>query len=98
MGRLAVAAVAVAAVAGLATHAAGHGLVVDPRQRGALETSFNFPTIDPTAPRDTWYVPKLLGDCDQLSYKTRGYWGIVMRGLHWKEWGGVRGNAACGMF
>lgn len=56
MVRLAVAAVAAAAaVAGLAARAAGHGLVITPRQRGALVTVYG-PTIDPTAPKDTWYV------------------------------------------
>ena len=38
----------------------GHGLMLSPRQRGALETRMNFPTIDATAPIDDWYVWRLL--------------------------------------
>lgn len=57
MRRLAAAALAaLAVVAAVVTLAAGHGLMVAPRQRGALKTSFPFRTIDPTAPQDYWYV------------------------------------------
>ncbi|GAB0497085.1 hypothetical protein MMPV_008408 [Pyropia vietnamensis] len=47
---------ALAVVAAVFSLAAGHALMVEPRQRGALKTSFPFRTIDPTAPQDYWYV------------------------------------------
>ena len=34
----------------------GHGIMVTSRQRGALNTRMNFPTIDGSAPIDDWYV------------------------------------------
>lgn len=57
-GRRAVAAAVLAAVAvaAAAPRAAGHALMTSPRQRGALNTEFNFPTIDSSAPIDYWYV------------------------------------------
>ncbi|GAB0496152.1 hypothetical protein MMPV_007462 [Pyropia vietnamensis] len=53
-------AVAVAVTAGAASlpRSAGHALMTTPRQRGALKTEFDFPTIDPAAPID--YCPHCL--------------------------------------
>lgn len=53
---LAVSTAVVVVVAAAVGRAVGHGFMVVPPQRGALNTQFNFPKFDESAPIDYWYA------------------------------------------
>jgi len=81
---LAAAVAAVAVAAAVAHRASGHGLMGEPRQRGALKTKLGLENIDDSAPEDYWYVghwaPMRKGGTSGGSRRTHTGWGACPRG------------------